>query len=638
MATLALTCGHTYMTNDLGPLIDLAREESFRIGPLQVDPPLCRVSTGETLEPRVMQVLVALARAQGAVVSRDELVQACWGGRIVGEDSINRAISRLRRLAKGRGGGDFAIETVPKVGYRLIGELSSVVPTSPPPAARPGSSVTPTGARKRTLLYLVVAGCAIVAIAGLASWSYFQTRSREPARLAVETFATSGVPAATAETLRSAMVSAVAPERFRVVGGSGSPADYRLTGRLIGSQEGVTLYAELSPPRFGPPIWTPQVRFARDASMSGVGNRLVSAARCIVEGDREPPIPKGPAALAGWASYCDENSKDVYDENHQLEALRAATKAEPRFMTAQVTLAFFLGEDAMDTRGGRADALRAEGLRAAATAEKVDPDNASVYLARSILTPATDFQGRDRLIAKALAVRPTGWGEEFQSQAQFLWSVGRLNEAFAAAKRSLAINPGNSITTLQSAAILSMMARYRQARPIFEDEAATRSDRSVIDQNWLRAALSEHDWAAARRLVSSEPDDGVRTAMATLIAALESGKTDRVSAAGSAFEPLAQNPNSLGPLTVLALALSGRDVAAIDAVWRLFGAKGVSSLRLIYSPAFATARTRPEFEALTRKTGLFDYWKTSGRPPDFCLAADAPSLCAKLSGPGQPAA
>lgn len=55
--------------------INLARTAPFRLGALHVDPPRRRVSTGETLEPRVMQVLVALSRANGAVVSRDELVR-----------------------------------------------------------------------------------------------------------------------------------------------------------------------------------------------------------------------------------------------------------------------------------------------------------------------------------------------------------------------------------------------------------------------------------------------------------------------------------------------------------------------------------------------------------------------------------
>ena len=78
--------------------IDLLHETDFRLGDLQVRPAvrgLAGPGGTETLEPRVMQVLVALARAGGEVVSRDGLIASCWEGRIVGEDAIQRCIARL---------------------------------------------------------------------------------------------------------------------------------------------------------------------------------------------------------------------------------------------------------------------------------------------------------------------------------------------------------------------------------------------------------------------------------------------------------------------------------------------------------------------------------------------------------------
>ena len=103
--------------------MDLAREPAFRLGPLSVIPPLRQVTRdglSKTLEPRVMQVLVALARAQGRIVGRGDLIARCWDGRIVGENAINRVVSLLRRLGKEFGQGCFEIETVTKVGYRLL--------------------------------------------------------------------------------------------------------------------------------------------------------------------------------------------------------------------------------------------------------------------------------------------------------------------------------------------------------------------------------------------------------------------------------------------------------------------------------------------------------------------------------------
>ena len=89
--------------------INLAREADFRLGGALVRPSTREVIAGgrrEPVEPRVMQVLVALARRQGEVVSRDELIASCWGGRFVGEDAINRCIGQLRKLGqRDRGAG-----------------------------------------------------------------------------------------------------------------------------------------------------------------------------------------------------------------------------------------------------------------------------------------------------------------------------------------------------------------------------------------------------------------------------------------------------------------------------------------------------------------------------------------------------
>src|SRR5215831_8043931 len=107
-------------TQDAFEPIDLARQAVFRLGLLEVRPSTREVVQGErreVLEPRIMQVLVALAHRRGEVVSRDELTSLCWGGRVVGEDAINRAIAGVRRLGQTYGG--FSVETVPRVGHRL---------------------------------------------------------------------------------------------------------------------------------------------------------------------------------------------------------------------------------------------------------------------------------------------------------------------------------------------------------------------------------------------------------------------------------------------------------------------------------------------------------------------------------------
>lgn len=109
--------------------IVLAQEAEFTLGGLRVCPAKREVIAGEVrelLQPRIMQVLVVLARRRGEVVSRDELIVACWGGFAVSDDAIQRCIARIRRLAEAHGG--FCLETVPRVGYQLTEQSAPALP------------------------------------------------------------------------------------------------------------------------------------------------------------------------------------------------------------------------------------------------------------------------------------------------------------------------------------------------------------------------------------------------------------------------------------------------------------------------------------------------------------------------------
>jgi DNA-binding winged helix-turn-helix (wHTH) protein len=156
----------------------LAREPGFSLGPVKASPSTRQViigGTSHTVEPRVMQVLVVLARARGAVVSRDELIDRCWDGRIVGDDAINHAIAKLRQLAAGSAGA-FAIETIPRVGYRLLVE-GALAPGDE--ALEPGDTAKAPLSR-RMVLGSGIGGAIVLAAASFA----ILPRPRQPAPLA----------------------------------------------------------------------------------------------------------------------------------------------------------------------------------------------------------------------------------------------------------------------------------------------------------------------------------------------------------------------------------------------------------------------------------------------------------------------
>ena len=144
--------------------VNLALEPDFNIGALKVSPSACRVMA-ETEEIRIeaqtMTVLVVLARTDGATVSREELIESCWQGRIVSDDAVTRTIAKVRALSRAMTPAPFVLETLPKVGYRLIADAATAGVGAAEPAAAPAP--TPMHDRLRAWRPMVAAAALVLA-------------------------------------------------------------------------------------------------------------------------------------------------------------------------------------------------------------------------------------------------------------------------------------------------------------------------------------------------------------------------------------------------------------------------------------------------------------------------------------------
>ena len=163
---------------------DLSKAAPFALGVLSVDPPTLKVTRGTSaavLEPRVMQVLVALAASVGKVLSRDDLIELCWDGRIVGDNAINRVISRLRAMLAELAGDGVRLETITKVGFRLVADAADRA-VDPPTAARiePSPATRQPVSRRAAIGGVLAAGAA--GAAAFASWRTPPSRHRPDKR------------------------------------------------------------------------------------------------------------------------------------------------------------------------------------------------------------------------------------------------------------------------------------------------------------------------------------------------------------------------------------------------------------------------------------------------------------------------
>jgi TolB-like protein/DNA-binding winged helix-turn-helix (wHTH) protein len=77
------------------------------------------------VEPQVFDLLVHLVRNRDRIVSKDELFETIWQGRIVSEAALSSRISAARRAIGDNGDDQSFIRTVYKRGFRFVGEVEA---------------------------------------------------------------------------------------------------------------------------------------------------------------------------------------------------------------------------------------------------------------------------------------------------------------------------------------------------------------------------------------------------------------------------------------------------------------------------------------------------------------------------------
>ena len=101
----------------------LRRKKQFMVGEWLIEPDEVRIKMGDKskrLEPKVMDFLVCLACRAGETVTKDELIEEVWQGVIVGDEALQRCVSKLRNALDDNARAPQFIATVPKRGYKLL--------------------------------------------------------------------------------------------------------------------------------------------------------------------------------------------------------------------------------------------------------------------------------------------------------------------------------------------------------------------------------------------------------------------------------------------------------------------------------------------------------------------------------------
>jgi len=629
-------------------VIDLAREADFRLGALLVSPSareVTRDNQRELLEPRVMQVLVALYRAQGAVVSRDSLIARCWEGRIVGEDAINRAIWRLRKLAES--GGDFAVETIPRVGYRL--RPGGMDPAEAGPAAEAAPvDIPPT---ERLPRWWLVIGLPLLALAALAAWLWWQPARPAGISVAVLPFVNlSGDPGQEffSDGITEEITAALAkiPE-LPVVGRTsafqykGKTGDLRVIGRALNASyvlEGsvrkdsdrIRITAQLVSTKTGDHIWTDSYdRQFQDifAVQEDVAQAIAGALRVplgLKQGEKL--VPDRTSDTNSYQDYL--RARAFFRARNMAETiplLERTVARDPDYAPAWAMLArayvpasgaqrsIYEGtiEQASIHFGGYA--VKAD--YAAHQALRLDPRNAAAHAALAQWAIYQhDWETGRREFNQALALGSNDPDTLVQYASAFLGLLGYTKQEFGIRQKVQSLEPFVPVYNRERAVTLLNLGQTKAAIDVLQQ--IPRADAPRISGLLAQALSSAGRFGeAADVLMSSPPGPPLTSPQADVEAAARLLRMAPKSTASPKDQP------DLHGLNFVYLFIGAPDRAMADPE-RELAVKGTPrpAMGRMWGPAFAPARKTERFKAFVRNAGMVDYWRAHGWP-DLCHPA-----------------
>jgi len=608
------------------------------------------------LEPRVMAVLVCLARHAGDVVSREEFIAEVWDGRVVSDEALSRCISLLRAVLADDSREPRFIRTVARVGYTLLPAPQPLTAPQPePPASAPGS---------RPPWRYTVGVVAGLALLGAASAWYGLRTTRAPAdagepaapivRLLVLPFDTREAPASRdlGDGLSEEIADALAPlGRLRITGRTSAGAlaasgmspleagrrlavDAVLGGTVVDDGQGLRVSVRLIGTRDGRLLWS-QV-YERQASdifavQGSIASAVVHELGGMLGGGGRPEIasiePESRDLEAYRLYLRGAHQVRLRGEDslrRALDLFSAAARRDPGYARAQVGLASAYALLPSYTLEDPTD-MYALADKALARADALAPSQAGTAGVRAYL----GFMRRRWIEAEsafrtAVATDPNN-PEVRQMYSQLLGAVGRLDAALAQAQLAAELDPLAPVVADRLGILYLWLGRDAEAaraaalaRELGLEEAAYPETAVLLD-------LHQHADAAAaealRRLQRT-----VSRSDAWIEPTLEAYRHPRKRPAAIALLEQARRSGAISARIYFgAMVLLESPARALEAVTAL-NDRDANDIEFLFSTDAAAVRRDPAFGEFVRRIGLEAYWDRFGWPT-LCHREDARIVC-----------
>lgn len=626
----------------IDPRVHLAHEADFHLGVLQISPSACQIRHGERetrVEPRVMEVLVHLARRANRTVTRDELIDACWGGRFVTDDAVARVIGKVRELSRGVEPAPFVIETVPRVGFRLRGaeepataSAAGAAPAAVPPSARLPRWALPIG---------LALALAAIGAAGATWWfgeasrasarngrvevMLFEPLQRDPALQRIST----SLGDAVVRRLTSAGVETAQKPLRRNAPASGD-AELRIAGTVDIEGGRFVVNAQTLDRASGLVLWSGRIDRPAGSTVGfseEAANRIGGIVHCGLAHRRVAGRPVTTTVFGLFLNVCANRRSDDPSVNSRMHgfAMRLV-HAAPDLSVAHSLQGLAAASWARSLAPGSeaAEALHAEARRAAARALELDPRNGEAYFVLAYNRgEGGQWLERERDFLRAAEVSPElPWVRN--AYGALLRDVGRTREAMETYQRTVATDPFSAAQLSWLTYMLAATGELRAAEKHMQeidllDPEAGRSRRFNVELWWSDPIEARRKLPALTRPDVSESH---RVCLDRHLAAV----ADRV-------RPVRGLPPECDGLQrdfrLRMLARQG-DVDGAYAEAAAFRQQE-DLVRALFLPELKSFRQDPRFLPLAKRVGLVDYWRKSGRWPDFCAEPGLPYDCRKVA-------
>jgi TolB-like protein/DNA-binding winged helix-turn-helix (wHTH) protein len=607
----------------------------------------------------VFRLLAHLIANRHRVVTRDELYDTIWNGRIVAESALYSRIKSARAAIGDEGQAQDQIRTVSRTGYQFVAEVAEagsknghVAPPSGPGEAAGANQVSAPVAQSAhwsKWKYLAV-GAAVSVLLVVAIGLVMRVETPAPATTAatVPTIAVLPFMDMSPNNDQEYFVDGLTEELtdhlsrlpgLRVVARTstfaykGRHEDLRTVARTLGVQnllEGsvrrdgdlLRITAQLIDST-GKHIWSQTYDRRRAdifAIQEEVSNAIAAVLSVTVSATEMPAARGGTRNLDAYDAYViaraalTDPSLVLGDKlDFGLTQLERATELDPDFAIAWAWQAITYHRSTFMPGHGKPE-LKARANRAAARAYALAPDNSWVLVAVA-LASMSDFKWADseNEFARARAAA-TGSENPWACSGCFMLNVGHSEDAINFLREAQKTDPLFASNPLSISLAYEMRGEFDLSDAELDAAAGLTGAEPALSYRRFFLAIARHDPAQIRARVPNLPDwDSANRRLCANI--------DHPREALAEIERMMKNiPPDAGPKWGIIpgtwAAYFGEPRLALELIGPV--AFDTSATRLIWNPVFSDMRRLPEFKKLVTDLKLVDYWRKSGNWGDFC--------------------